>query len=58
MFINDLPAAIENVMALFADDSKCRRVIKDINDCMALQDDLESLQCKCVVCQGPRGYSL
>ena len=56
MFINDLPAAIANVMTLFADDSKCRRVIKDINDCMALQDDLDSLQC--VVCQGPRGYSL
>lgn len=44
LFINDMPLSVSrSTMALFADDAKCSRMIKDVNDCLILQSDLDKL---------------
>ena len=47
IYVIDLPAAADSSIALFADDSKCSRVINNIDDCRVLQDDLYKLQNWC-----------
>ena len=32
-------------VTLFADDSKCAKVINSISDCYSLQDDLDNVSC-------------
>lgn len=44
VYINDLPAVVDSSIAMFADDSKCSRVIKNLDDCHVLQEDLDCLQ--------------
>ncbi|MCG8431742.1 MAG: hypothetical protein MJA29_11285, partial [Candidatus Omnitrophica bacterium] len=45
MYVNDLPATISELTdsGLYADDAKCYRTIRDLNDCIALQGDLDML---------------
>ena len=45
LYINDLPDVVnsDTTIALFADDAKCSRIISSINDCDALQNDLNCL---------------
>ena len=44
LFIDDLPAkATHCTTALFADDSKCFKDIRSLNDCLLLQHDLDQL---------------
>ena len=46
IYINDLPDVITNSSVyLFADDTKLFKYIKDQNDYIALQKDLDNLQC-------------
>ena len=41
IYINDLPDHLQNSLTLmFADDTKCTRLIHDITDCTLLQDDI------------------
>uniref|UniRef100_A0A1X7SJ42 Reverse transcriptase domain-containing protein n=1 Tax=Amphimedon queenslandica TaxID=400682 RepID=A0A1X7SJ42_AMPQE len=41
LYINDLPATpLHTSLLLFADDSKCQRVVKSAQDCQLLQEDL------------------
>ena len=43
-FINDIPDSAKNsILARFADDAKCLRRIVNIDDCIALQKDLDEL---------------
>lgn len=44
VFVNDLPAVVDSPITLFADDSKCRKVICKVSDCYELQNDLDCLQ--------------
>lgn len=41
LYINDLPSMVspDSTLALFADDSKCFRSIKALDDCLEFQDD-------------------
>ena len=41
--VNDLPFVVDNNIALFADDSKCSKVMNSSQDAQTLQDDLHSL---------------
>jgi hypothetical protein len=45
LYVNDLPDVLSNStsIALFADDAKCSRVVRNSNDCTALQQDLHSV---------------
>lgn len=44
LYINDMPKCVlSSQVALFADDSKCYKTIRDISDCISLQDDLNQL---------------
>ena len=44
LFINDTPDSAKNsILAIFADDAKCFRRIVNIDDCIALQKDLDEL---------------
>ena len=43
LYINDMPCVTTSSTALFADDSKCFRNIESIDDCHALQNDLDNL---------------
>lgn len=44
LFINDLPSVTSSsTTALFADDSKCFMEIRSIDDCILLQNDLDSM---------------
>ena len=43
VFVNDMPKCTDSPLSLFADDAKLYRVIKAIQDCIALQADLTSL---------------
>ena len=44
MFINDLPNVLQHSNALlFADDAKCFKKIKSLNDCIDLQSDLNRI---------------
>ena len=43
VYANDLPPAIRNRIALFADDSKRSSVIESLQDCESFQKDLDSL---------------
>ena len=44
LFINDMPDSAKNsILAMFADDAKCFRRIVNIDDCIALQKDLDEL---------------
>ena len=45
LYVNDLPDALSNStsIALFADDAICSRVVRNSDDCTALQQDLNSV---------------
>ena len=44
LFINDMPSVAQHAnVALFADDSKCYKLINSISDCRFLQKDLDAL---------------
>ena len=44
IFINDMPDSAKNsILAMFADDAKFFRRIVNIDDCIALQKDLDEL---------------
>ena len=43
IYINDMPQNIESEIHLFADDTEFYREIKDYNDAVAIQNDLNSL---------------
>ena len=45
LYVNDLPDVLSNStsIALFADDAKCSRVVRNSDDCTALQQDLHSM---------------
>lgn len=43
-YINDMPSVAQHSsLALFADDSKCYKTIKNISDCKLLQTDIDAL---------------
>ena len=44
IFINDLPANIKSTVRLFADDCVLYRNILSLQDCLILQEDLDSLE--------------
>jgi len=41
--VNDLPSWIVNSIRMFADDTKIWCTIRDINDSLSLQKDLDSM---------------
>ena len=44
LFVSDMLEVLKSsTLAMFADDSKCLKVIKSLSDCDALQDDLHLL---------------
>ena len=44
LYINDLPDCLEtSIMYMFADDSKCIHIIRNFNDTIDFQDDLDSV---------------
>ena len=43
IFINDLPGNIKSSVCLFADDCVLYRNIHSLQDCLILQEDLDSL---------------
>ena len=43
LFINDICGIIQSTMSLFADDSKFYKIIDTVADCLALQNDIDSL---------------
>ena len=44
LFVNDMPRVVENAsLAMFADDSKCYKVINQESDFVKLQRDLDAL---------------
>ncbi len=43
IFINDMPEIVKNICKLFADDSKIMAQIKNTNDLLSVQDDLDGL---------------
>ncbi len=43
VYINDLPVGIQNYMNMFADDAKIRRRIRNLDDCHALQENLDKI---------------
>jgi len=43
LFINDLPESVLSTLKLYADDAKCYRTIRTVEDCLALQNDLKCL---------------
>jgi len=44
LFVNDMPRVVENTsLAIFADDSKCYKVINQESDIVNLQRDLDGL---------------
>lgn len=47
LYINDLPGCSVSQVDLFADDAKCHRRITSLDDCYALQRDLDSLATWC-----------
>ena len=44
LYINDLPKSVQSNIKLFADDTKLFRRVQGIEDCHALQDDIDSLE--------------
>ena len=52
LFINDLSNCVKNSIKLFADDCKVYKPISSVNDCVSLQDDLNS------VCAWTRNWQL
>lgn len=46
LYINDLPSMVspDSTLALFADDSKCFRSIKALDDCLEFQDDVSAIK--------------
>ncbi|CAB4039783.1 Hypothetical predicted protein, partial [Paramuricea clavata] len=51
VYVNDLPHSIsgESTVAMFADDTKCYRPVKDLPDCESLQNDLNNLVNWCTI---------
>ncbi|CAB4023750.1 Hypothetical predicted protein, partial [Paramuricea clavata] len=51
VYVNDLLHSIsgESTVAMFADDTKCYRLVKDLPDCESLQNDLNNLVNWCTV---------
>ncbi len=45
VFINDMPAVVNHIIKLFADDSKLIGVIKNNSDLELVQKDLDALVC-------------
>ena len=43
IFINDLSDSLKNICEIFADDSKVLSIIKNMLNCLALQDDLQKI---------------
>lgn len=43
IFINDIVKCVDSQIRLFADDCVCYRIIRNINDCLALQKDIDRL---------------
>lgn len=43
IFINDLPDKVNNLVKIFADDTKIYSIINDEEDCQAMQRDLDNL---------------
>ena len=44
IYINDLPNAVENMVKIFADDTKIYRTISNVDDSNSLQRDLDKLE--------------
>ena len=44
IYINDMPSLTNSLTYLFADDTKIYRPINSMEDCLILQDDLDTLQ--------------
>ena len=53
VYVNDLPQCIsdESTLAMFADDTKCYRPVRDLSDCRELQNNLNNLANWCTVWQ-------
>ena len=45
VYVNDLSSVVDCQVTLFADDSKCAKVINSISDFYSLQDDLDNVSC-------------
>ena len=43
IFINDIPDGVKSLVKIFADDTKQYRAIRDVNDNVTLQDDINSV---------------
>ena len=45
VYVNDLPHCIsgESTLAMFADDTKCYRPVRELSDCEELQNDLNDI---------------
>ena len=44
IFINDLPKGVKNICKLYADDTKLIATVKDISDCLDIQEDINIVQ--------------
>lgn len=47
MYVNDLVGQLDSKSLQFADDLKVSRKIESIQDCLALQNDVDTLNCWC-----------
>ena len=43
IFINDIPNGLKSLVKIFADDTKCYRATRDVNDNVTLQEDINDI---------------
>ena len=43
IFINDIPNGLKSLVKIFADDTKCYRATRDVNDNVTLQEDISDI---------------
>ena len=43
IFINDIPNGLKSLVKIFADDTKCYRATRDVNDNITLQEDINNI---------------